>query len=49
MTLSVIDVVLSPTVLSVYFLILSSLFRGGAWPLRPHSGCVTAIRKCETK
>jgi len=57
MTSSVTDVVLSPTVTSVYFLttenwykvpakIWAILFRGRPWPLRIHSGCATV--SCKT-
>jgi len=56
MTSSVIDVVLSPTVTSVYLLTAENwykvpakswaiLFQGRPWPLRSHSGWATATCK----
>jgi len=59
MTSSVTDVVLSPTVTSVYFLtaenwykvpakIWEILFRWRPWPLRSHSGCATVTWKTDS-
>jgi len=59
MTPSVTDVVLSPTVTSVYFLtaenlykvpakIWAILFRGRPWSLRSHSGCATVTYKTDS-
>jgi len=57
---SVTDVVLSPTVTSVYFLTAENLYKvgyqqrseqfclGGTWPLRSHSGCATVTCKTDS-
>jgi len=59
MTSSVTDVVLSPSVTSLYFLTAENwykvpakfwtiLFGGRPWPLRSHSGCATVTCKTDS-
>jgi len=59
-TSSAIDVILSPTATSVYFLtaenwykvpakIWAILFRGRPWPLKSHSGCATVPGKTDSQ